>query len=204
MALWRRLEMEPEMIVLIVFATVEGQTRKIARFAEKEARNAGYEVALLDVAGKLNPLSLERFDRVILAAPVHERRHPAAFEVFLAANRHELEARQTLLISVSLSAAFPEGLEDASEYAIEMKMRTGFTPGTETLVAGAVKTSTYDYFAAQVVRYVVLRGRDFEPGERDYEFTDWKALAATLSEFLATKVPSGQGGLPGNFGAGFN
>jgi menaquinone-dependent protoporphyrinogen oxidase len=53
--------------------------------------------------------SLRGFYRVVLAAPVHERRHPTEFEVFLAGCRSDLEEVDTLLISVSLSAAFPEG-----------------------------------------------------------------------------------------------
>ena len=178
------------MTVLILFETVEGQTRKIARFAEKEIRKAGQEVVLVDAADRTAPVSFEGVDKVILAASVHERRHPIAFEVFLAANRNELEALSTLLISVSLSAAFPDGLEEANEYLIELKMRTRFTPDVEALVAGAVRTSRYDYFATQVVRHVVLRGRDFDPGDGEHEFTDWKALETTLSEFLAADASS--------------
>jgi menaquinone-dependent protoporphyrinogen oxidase len=175
----------PEMTVLIIFATVEGQTRKIAQFADEEVRKAGHDVVLVDASDKRAAVSFDGIDKVILAAPVHERRHPATFEAFLAANRHMLEHCDTLVISVSLSAAFPEGLEEAADYVTEMKMRTGFSPDAEALVAGAVKSSSYDYFAAQVMRHVVLRGRDYDPSQGDREFTDWNALAATLSKFLA-------------------
>ena len=178
------------MTVLILFESVEGQTRKIARFAEKEIRKAGQDVVLVDAADRTAPVSFEGVDKVILAASVHERRHPKAFEVFLAASRNELEALRTLLISVSLSAAFPDGLEDAQDYLTELKMRTRFTPDFEALVAGAVRTSRYDYFATQVVRHVVLRGRDYDPGDGEHEFTDWNALAKTLSAFLATDASS--------------
>ena len=129
-------------------------------------------------------ISFEGIDAVILAAPVHERRHPKAFEVILAGDREELEERDTLLISVSLSAAFSEGLEEANAYVIEMKMRTGFTPDVELLVAGAVRTNRYDYFATQVIRHVVLRGRDYDPLAGEHEFTDWQSLASKISKFL--------------------
>ena len=173
------------MTVMILFATVEGQTGKIARFVEKEVRRAGQEVVLVDVGEKMASVSYEGIDKVILAAPVHARRHPEPFEVFLVSDRRALANQSTLLISVSLSAAFPEGLEEAGEYLTELKMRTGFTPDAEALVAGAVRTNQYDYFAAQVVRHVVLRGRDFDPSADEHEFTNWQALATKLSEFLA-------------------
>ena len=173
------------MAVLIVFATVEGQTGKIAAFVRQRAEEAGREVRVVDVTLARRPISLDGVDEVILAAPVHERRHPKAFEDFLESHRRALEDRRTLLISVSLSAAFEDGLDEAVDYALEMKMRTGFAPDAEALVAGAVRPGGYDYFQSQVVRHVVLRGREVDPSLADHEFTDWDALSATVSGFLA-------------------
>jgi menaquinone-dependent protoporphyrinogen oxidase len=172
------------MTVLIAFATIEGQTGKIARFVETEIRKARHDVVIFNVADETRPISFDGVDKVILAAPVHERRHPEAFEVFLAGQRHELQSRHTLLISVSLSAAFGDGLEEANDYVVEMKMRTGFSPSCEALVAGAVRGGGYDHFQYQVVRHVVLRDRDYEPGTGEHEFTDWQALSGTIANFL--------------------
>ena len=172
------------MKVLILYATVEGQTRKIAEFAADEVCARGCDVVMVDAADRTAPVSFDGIDRVILAGSVHERRHPKTLEVFLTASRRELAECPTLLLSVSLSAAFPEGLEEARDYLTEMEMRTGFTPTAEALVAGAVRTREYDYFASQVLRHVVLRGRDYDPGEGEHEFTDWTALAKTIADFL--------------------
>lgn len=174
------------MNVLILYATVEGQTARIAAFAAEEARKLGHEVVQVDVDGP-DEVSFEGIDAVMLAAPVHQRRHPRTFEALVVAQKRELEQRKTLLMSVSLSAAFPEGLEEAREYLVEMKMRTGFTPDSEVLVAGAVRTSQYDYFASQVVRHVVLRGKTYDPGAEEHEFTDWQALSSEISKFLGDK-----------------
>jgi menaquinone-dependent protoporphyrinogen oxidase len=177
--------------VLILFATVEGQTRKIARFAEEVVRKAGLDIVLVDATDKAASVSFEGIDKVILAAPVHERRHPKTFEVLLAANRQAFAACSTLLISVSLNAAFPEGLEEAREYLTELEMRTGFEPDAEALVAGAVRSGSYDYFASEILRHVVLRGKDYDPGAGSHEFTDWTALRATISAFIAAPASSG-------------
>jgi menaquinone-dependent protoporphyrinogen oxidase len=172
------------MKVLVFFATVEGQTDKIAHFVEKELRKADHAVEMVDANDLTAQVTLDGIDKVILAASVHERRHPKSFEVFLAASQRELEALDTLLISVSLNAAFEEGLEEAKEYVTELKMRTGFTPTMEALVAGAVRTDSYDYFASQIVRHVVLRDKDFDASQGEHEFTDWQALAVTVSGFV--------------------
>ena len=179
------------MTILIIFETVEGQTRKISHFVENESRKSGQDVVLVDTAKKTTSLSFVGVDKVILAAPVHERRHPKKFEIFIAENLHELVSRETMLISVSLKAAFPECLEEAQDFLVEMEMRTGLTPDVEALVAGAVRPSSYDYFATHIMRHVVLRGRDYVLDEGEHEFTDWKALATKLSKFLAAGTSSG-------------
>jgi menaquinone-dependent protoporphyrinogen oxidase len=170
--------------VLIAFETVEGQTRKVAEFVEKKIRSAGHDVQVFDTADRLGILSFDGIDRVVLAAPVHERRHPKGFEVFVSASHSELKARSTLLISVSLKAAFPEGLEEAQDYLTEMKMRTSFKPNMEILVAGAVRTGSYGYYESQVVQNVALAGHKVELIDGEREFTDWDTLGVEIAEFL--------------------
>ena len=172
------------MSVLIIYATIEGQTGKIARFAEQIARDAGIPVAMFDAAEEMAQFSLEGVDKIILAAPVHERRHPAAFEVVVAASRDDLQARKTLMLSVSLSAAFPDGLPEAREYLDEMEMRTRFKPDEEALVAGAIRSARYGFFERQVIRHVVLRGRNLGNGDGPHEFTNWDSLERKLKAFL--------------------
>ena len=171
------------MNVLLIYASIEGQTGRIARFIESELNGAGHDVTLVD-ADQTESLPSGPFDKIILAAPVHERRHPRLFEALVTAQKELLDTHDTLMISVSLSAAFPEGLPEAEEYLREMEMRTDFKPDTEMLVAGALRQSRYDYFAAQVVRHVVMRGRDYDASQDVQEFTDWSALAQGVAMFV--------------------
>jgi menaquinone-dependent protoporphyrinogen oxidase len=172
------------MSVLIIFASVEGQTQKVARFVADEVKAAGHAVRLVDASDNLAEVSFDDTDTVILAAPVHERRHPANFELILTASRMELAARRTLMLSISLGAAFPELMEEAREYLREMKMRTGFLPDAEALIAGAVRPSSYGYYESQVLRHAVLRDQPNDPATQEQEFTDWGQLADVVADFL--------------------
>ncbi|WP_298973299.1 flavodoxin domain-containing protein [uncultured Roseobacter sp.] len=171
------------MSILLVYATVEGQTGKVADAVQEQLRTMGCEFEVMNTAEKTAPVTFKGVDKVILAAPVHERRHPETFEVFLTAHRQELQKCETLLLSVSLSAAFPEGMEEAKEYVTELKMRTELDPSAEVLVAGAVRSRHYDYYATQVLRHVVLRDQDYNPAVDEHEFTDWEALAIEVAKF---------------------
>ena len=172
------------MRLLIAFATVEGQTGKIARFIAEEARRSGHDVSVVEVSDGGEIPSIARYDRVVLAASVHERRHPKSFEVLLAGQKKALADKTSLLVSVSLKAAFEDGLEEAQDYVDELKLRTGFEPDRELLVAGAVKTGSYDYFQSQVVRHVLLGRHGHAPVEGEQEFTNWQELAAATRSFI--------------------
>jgi menaquinone-dependent protoporphyrinogen oxidase len=174
------------MKVMVIYASVEGQTGKIARFVAAEVKKLGHDAVLAD-ADEPTGIAYAGVDAVILAAPVHERRHPRRFEAVIEADKRHLKMRKTLMLSVSLNAAFPEGLEEAQDYLTELKMRTEFEPDQELLVAGAVRSDRYDYFSMQIVRHVVLRDRPFDPTEDGHEYTDWKAVSSAISRFLGQK-----------------
>lgn len=176
------------MTVLIAYATIEGQTGKVAYFVEAQAREAGHKTALLDLSGLTGQVDFEGIAKIVLAASVHERRHPAAFETFVRDNKDKLAERPVLLLSVSLSAAFEEYHEEAQDYVDEMKLRTGLTPDAELLVAGAIRPESYDDYAARVLRQVVLKGRSSVPTTTTHEFTDWDAISQSVSRFLRKRA----------------
>ena len=172
------------MSLLIAYATIEGQTGRIARFLAERARDAGVEVILADTRDRMEPIQMEGVERVVLAAPVHERRHPEGFEVFVAAQKGALAEVPTLFLSVSLSAAFAGKREEAQEYVDEMELRTGFAADRTELVAGAVGAVSYDYFEREVLRHVVMKDSDIDP-DGPHDFTDWEALGKTFDGFLS-------------------
>ncbi|GGE36779.1 flavodoxin domain-containing protein [Actibacterium pelagium] len=172
------------MTVMIAYGSIEGQTGKIARYVDKLVKAAGFETQLIDTADPMVAAPLDKASHVILAAPVHERRHPKPFEVFVEAQRKDLAAPKTLVLSVSLKAAFEDGQEEAQDYLTEMLMRTDFEPDETLLVAGAVRPEAYGYFETEVVRHVVLRDQQVDPSDGVREFTDWDALKDKVTAFL--------------------
>lgn len=175
------------MDVALVYESIEGQTRKVADYVAERLRAHGHGVRVLNSADRQSDVSFDGIDRVILAAPVHERRHPKDFEVLLAANSETLRQLPTLMLSVSLKASFPEGREEAQDYVTEMAMRTGVDFTKEVLVAGAVRTESYGYFEAQIVSNVVLEGQPVDLIDGVREFTDWEGLASHVDAFVTTE-----------------
>ncbi|WP_170775225.1 flavodoxin domain-containing protein [Ruegeria lacuscaerulensis] len=172
------------MTVLIAFATVEGQTAKIARFIGDIVKEAGFNTRLINTDEMHDHVSLDDVAKVILLAPVHERRHPESFEAYVASNRDALMKRKSLVLSVGLKAAFASGREEARDYLKEMLMRTGMEPNATALIAGAVRPESYGYFEREILKHVVLLGRKIDPRDGAREFTDWDELTSIVIDFL--------------------
>jgi menaquinone-dependent protoporphyrinogen oxidase len=172
------------MRILIAFGTSEGQTRKVAEWAATRLQGLGHEVRLFDTGRSPVGLNVGSFDQIVVAGSVHQQRHQTSVEEFVVANLAELHGRPTLFLSVSLSAAFAEGMPEAQGYVDAFLADTGWKPTRSLLVAGSLRQDEYDYFKQQIIEHVVLKGRKIEEPGQDREFTDWASLTETVESFV--------------------
>ena len=176
--------------VLISFATTEGQTLKIAERISLQIRERGHEVNLYDTASMTDVPEVAAFDAMIVAASVHEEHHQDSAVNFAAAHLDQLICKPSAFVSVSLSAAMPNGQAEAQHYVDRFIAATGWSPAKALLLGGALRWSECDYFQRQVLKHILGKG-DVNPGEDfTHEFTDWLALQSFVDDFLASCVPS--------------
>ena len=165
---------------LIVYGTIEGQTKKIATFCASRISEHGHETDIRDSCDRMTNLEINSFDAIILAGSVHQKRHPEALVNFAIAHQNQIMKVPNLFISVSLSIAFKNGEAEAQEYVHNFSEFTNFKPDSIALVAGALKFDQYDYYMKQIIEHVVLEDREAIKGDR--EFTDWEALGNQIDE----------------------
>lgn len=171
------------MRTLLVYGTIEGHTRKIAQAVARQLERHGAAVNLIDADATASDVAVADFECCIVAGSVHQQRYPDAVNNFVRANLAELNARPSAFISVSISASYPEGLAEARSYAERFCERSGWSPAMTHHAAGALRYTAYDFFQEQIIRHVVLKGRDIDDVSGDHEFTDWDGLAAFVDEF---------------------
>ena len=171
------------MNILIAYGSIEGQTHKIAKACEERLAARGHSVELREAAREAGTIAMDAFDACLIAAPVHQQRHPDDVINFVLAHAAALEATRCAFISVSLSAAFPEGREEAESYIQRFLDRTGLQPISTHTAAGAIRYREYDFFQEQILRHVVLKNRAPDEISGDHEFTDWQALNDFVDAF---------------------
>ncbi len=118
------------MTVLILYATTEGQTRKIAGRAGDHLKLAGHRVEIMRI-GAANGIGLQSYERVILMASVHAGRYQPEFTAYVTLHQPDLVKIPHAFLSVSLSAASTdkEDLEGIAACVAKMSAETGWVPG---------------------------------------------------------------------------
>jgi menaquinone-dependent protoporphyrinogen oxidase len=173
------------MKILIVYATTDGQTRKIARYAADRLADSGAAVELL-AAEDAGGIDLGRFDGAILAGSLHIGGFQKALAAFARENAAALAGLPSLFLPVSLSAAGedPSDWEGLRACVDRFRSETGWTPGRTEHVAGAFRFAGYDFFRAWAMRWIARQKGEAEAavGE-DKEYTDWPALGAALDDW---------------------
>jgi menaquinone-dependent protoporphyrinogen oxidase len=174
------------MKILIVYATTEGQTRKIARACADTLVGAGHSVELVEAPGDAG-LDVARHDAAILAASVHMGRYQEEMARFAAAHAEDLAARPTLFLAVSLAAAGTDATEhaDLDRIAQDFFAKAGWQPTRIAQVAGAFRFTQYDFFKSWAMRWIAAqKGESVDP-HADREYTDWTALRALVLDWAA-------------------
>ena len=173
-------------MLLVAYATTDGQTRKIARFVADRLATTGHAVELLNLEDA-GGLDLARFKGAILAGSLHAGGYQKSLARFARTEAATLALMPTLFLAVSLSAAGndPEDWAGLRRCLAEFETETGWTPGRVEHVAGAFKFSEYDFFRAWAMRRIAdQKGEEVEAG-KDKEYTDWAALILAVDQWVA-------------------
>lgn len=173
------------MTILILYATTEGQTRKIARRAAGHLNLRGKTVELLHVADA-GDADLGAYEAVILAASVHAGAYQPEFLNFVAEHHAALSAIRHVFLSVSLSAASlePEDREGIEAVVAHMAEETEWTPAEVWHVAGAFRFTRYDFLKSWAMRWIASRKDPGASRKDDTEYTDWQRLYDDLDRFV--------------------
>ena len=175
--------------VLIAFASGEGHTRKIAQHITGRLMNAGVRASLFDINAPGGPLP-RRFDASILAGAVHYGRHGDDLIRFVRDHHETLNARPSLFLSVSLSAAGddPTDLAGARTAIGSFLLKTWYKPSRTEMIAGGVHLSKTPWLRRQALKLALKRKGVEIPASGEIDYTDWAALDALIDDFLPVEA----------------
>jgi menaquinone-dependent protoporphyrinogen oxidase len=173
------------MRILIVFATTEGHTRRLAEFAAEYLRRLGHHVSVCDAA-RSDGLDLASFEAAFLLASLHLRRYQASLIKFAREKHAALNVMASAFVSVSLSAVGDPsnlGLRDCLKH---FENDTLWRPAMVHHAAGAMPFSAYSFFMKLAIKFIAHWHGMSVKTSQDYDLTDYAALGAFIDHFLAS------------------
>jgi len=175
------------MHVLIVYGTTEGHTRELAHFIMRTLDAEGRRVAVEEAPRDPPYPDPSVYQAVFLAGSLHQARYQPNLVRFARARQPELAATPSAFISVSLSAAGldPEDWAGLDECLAQFEHETLWTPAAVHQAAGAIRYSQYDFFKRLALKHIAAKRGQPMVTSRDYDLTDYGALADFCRGFLA-------------------
>lgn len=163
--------------VLVLFATVDGQTARIAERIAAGLRQAGHTADTLAADSPDVPAAIAAHDAVVVGGCIRRGRHLPYLEEVVRRNLAAIATRPGGFFSVCLSAGGPGARPlAAAQYIDEFLRRTGWRPRTVASFAGALLYTRYSLFIRLMIRFIMgWTGGDTDTS-RDYEYTDWQAV----------------------------
>ncbi|MCG8653704.1 MAG: menaquinone-dependent protoporphyrinogen IX dehydrogenase [Pirellulales bacterium] len=187
------------MRTLVLYATGEGQTKKIAEHIVARLKSLHFPADLHHVADEEEePVALDAYDAVIVGSPMHYSHYDSRLAKYLQDYSTALADIPSAFFSVSLGI-----MSDKEDEQNEIKAstdaylnETGWDPPIKKHFAGALVYSKYGWLKRQMMKMIVRRGGGPTNTNYDYEFTDWPQVERFVDEFAefvnSCKQPDGQ------------
>ncbi|WGK64859.1 menaquinone-dependent protoporphyrinogen IX dehydrogenase [Croceiramulus getboli] len=172
------------MKILIVYGTVEGQTRKIARYLEEVLDEAGHQATSANATDQ--PPAPEAFDAIILGSSIHLGKYNPALKKYVDTHVEAINQRPSAFFSVCMAIAsgLEKEREEAFQIADDFLEKTGWHTDAVWHFAGALKYTQYDYFKRLIMRMIAKKQGGETDTNQDYEYTNWKEVKAKAHNFL--------------------
>jgi menaquinone-dependent protoporphyrinogen oxidase len=176
------------MDILIIYGSLEGQTRKISERIAALLQNKGHQATALSSEHLPADFQVETFDAVIIGGPVHMGKYPSHLRKFVTRSRNWLNEMPTAFFTVcmAINSEHTKSREQAIHYGKSFLKQTGWQPALTETFAGAVKYTQYGVITRYIMQMISKREGGSTDTTRDHEYTDWEKVSRFAEEFLST------------------
>lgn len=170
---------------VIVYATTEGHTRKVAEHVADRLHALGQCVALHDATDEMPDVELSSIDAAFIAASLHEGRYQPGITTFVSRRREDLLPINGVFLPVSLSAASSDADDRAAlnQSVHQFVADTGWQPQYLHHVMGALAVTKADFFRRWSMKLIMDNARPLKGS--GIELTDWIALTDVVDNLVS-------------------
>lgn len=181
------------MNMLILYGSMEGQTKKIAERLADIFRNKGYQATTQSGEQLPDNFSVDNFDAAIIGGSIHIGKYPAYLNDFVVTYSDWLNKVPSAFFTVcmAVNSVNASSREEAKHYGDKFIAQTGWTPRLIQTFAGAVKYTKYNFITRFIMKMISKREGGSTDTSRDHEYTDWESVGRFAENFLS-EIEKGQ------------
>lgn len=164
--------------ILIVYATREGQTQKIAEQISRVLIELGINVEIHNAKESFD-FHIESFDLVLFGASIHSGKVEKELLEFIQEHRNEIRQKQNAFFLVQLASATSDPKlrnEKMAKARRQLDEQLYFSFDRIELISGALKYSKYSFFIKWIMKHISKQAGGDSDTSKDYEYTDWKQV----------------------------
>ena len=166
---------------LIVYSTIDGQTKKIC----ENISNISFDknnVELISIEKATN-INVEKYNKIIIGASIRYGKHSRKIINFVIKNKRILDQKKNAFFSVNVVAR-KEGKStpDTNPYVIKFLKKTNWIPNKVAVFAGKVDYPNYSLINKIVIRFIMLVTKGPTNTKNSYEFTNWENVKKFAQE----------------------
>ncbi len=170
--------------ILILYASVDGQTMKIATFITKQLQENGQEFFLCDINDFKHELA--DFDKIIIGSSIRYGVHHKAIIDFINEHKEVLDRHKAAFFSVNLVARKPEKNQaDTNPYVIKFFKEITWRPPLVEVFAGKLDYKKYPFFDRIMIQFIMWMTKGPTDSKTKIEYTDWKRVSAFADKIIS-------------------
>jgi menaquinone-dependent protoporphyrinogen oxidase len=162
--------------ILIIYATTDGQTRKISQRLQQVVEQHGHQVTVVPIEDA-SRLDLASFDKIVIGASIRYGKHSPLITGFIEKNRALLESRPNAFFSVNVVARKAEkNRPEANPYLQKFLRRISWHPRELAVFAGKIDYPSYRPIDRFMIRLIMWMTKGPTDPAAVIEFTDWQQV----------------------------
>lgn len=177
--------------ILVLYATREGQTGKVAARIAEHLAAGGAAVEVVDARDRpaVRRLELASFDLLVFGGSMHAGGVERELVDFVNGHRDEISSKPRSFFLVLLSAATKEP-ELRTKWLADARAKLDSQLEIEfdeiEMVAGALRYSKYSAPMKWVMQRIAKEAGEGTDTSRDYEYTDWQQVEAYARKLVSS------------------
>ena len=164
--------------ICIVYATVDGQTRRICESLKDVIESHGHQVDLVAIE-RAQSLELASYDKVVVGSSIRYGKHHPLVAGFVDRHVDVLDSKPNAFFSVNIVARKPDkNRAETNPYVRKFLGQIRWRPKVVDVFAGRLDYPRYGRFDRMMIRLIMLVTHGPTDPTTVTEFTDWTRVGA--------------------------